>query len=365
MVSVKLAPTAEQWARIRELAWEAMRYRNQFIRARWAEAMKLVPAPDDGAKNASIQTRNQRPAQLSGSAYSAAEREASAAWQRDAKRIMAGAPMSQWREADSLSVRGHRERDSSGVRIESNGVDYVALLQLQSKDCEGGSWLRVEIAKHTRFDEFVGPLLSAMAAGERPIYKAVVMIRKVRGRMDLRLCYGIERHVNSLGQRVATLGPLGQDYRLSLRSDSATLDMTARIGTLLKRKEQWDLIRRRAMRQIGRRKGAARAKREFIAHQGFDEWLTTFLHSWSREAIAWCVAQGVGEITVVDLAGGSWPQYRFMEMLRYKGEESGVTLRDASMEDAATQRAAKRETERARTKAKKLQDAVSEIASQL
>lgn len=369
-LTVKLAPSDEQYDRLRELAWQAMRYKNLFLRARWAEAMQFRAAEASADKaGISKQVRAQEKMALSGCAYSAAEREVQALWQRDGARILAGAPLPQFRQAESLSIRGHKDRAQSGVRIAIEGDGFVAELLAQAQACDGGCWLRVPIAKGTETDTYQAPLLRAMAAGEVPIDKGTVVFRFARHRCYLKLSYEQHRVLPPLGARIATLGPLTRPgERLLLRTETQTIDHTGRLTTLLARKTQWDLIRRRVFAQIGRRRGSARKKRVALARLGFDRWMTTFLHSWSREIVEWCHSQGVGELVVVGLTGGDWPAHRLITLLEYKAHELGIVLRRedaATLAPASTARAAKSAVERARRKARRLGEAVRELSHQL
>jgi hypothetical protein len=79
--------------------------------------MKLRPPTNDD-KNVETFVRARYTGELSGAAYSAAEREITAAWTRDGKKIRAGAPIPQFKHARSLSIRGHKNRSESEWRGE-------------------------------------------------------------------------------------------------------------------------------------------------------------------------------------------------------------------------------------------------------
>ena len=184
---------------MRELAWQAMRYKNKFVRARLAEATGLRVDPSAGDKaDVTKKVRKEEKEELSGAVYAQAEREVQATWARDQKRILAGAPLSQWRQNDSLSIRGHKQRAESGVRIEQDGAGFAVDLAVQNKDCDGGCWMRVEVARGTEIDEYQAPLLRLMSSGQVPILKAVVTFRTMRGKTYLRLAYAHQVVLQSL-----------------------------------------------------------------------------------------------------------------------------------------------------------------------
>lgn len=367
VLSVKLDPPDEQWKRLRELAWQAMQYKNNFIRARWAEAIGLRMNPEAGDKaDITKYVRKHHKGELSGCAYSAAEREVQQVWTRDAKKILAGAPIAQWRQNDALSVRGHKLRDESGVRIVEMDNRLFADLLVQNKDCEGGCWIRVRVAKGTERD-YQAPILSDMAAGRIPILKGTVVFVPAKGRTYLRLCWKREYALPPMGARVATMGWVEKRAkRFLLRTETSTVDYTQRLHVLRERKLDWDDIRRRVHAQLGRRKGSARAKRKCHALNDLQAWERGYLHEWSRHMVDWCTTQGVGRIVIADLAGGDWPAHMLEELVRYKAHDAGMTVdKEVCLEDASTERAAKRVVERERRKAKKKGNAVRELLTQI
>src|SRR5207249_4776802 len=132
-------------------------------------------------------TRASEKMELSGAVYAAVEREAQGICTRHLKRVLAGAPLPEFREGKSLSVRGHASSQSeSGVRLTFEGGRFYAHLCLQGSGCKGGCWLRIPLAKNTATDEYQGPLLHRMAAWETPITKATMALMKDRGRAILR-----------------------------------------------------------------------------------------------------------------------------------------------------------------------------------
>src|SRR5436190_5864689 len=154
------------WRRLQELSWQAMRYGNFFLRARLSEAMGLRRDPSTGEPHdVTKHTRASEKMELSGAVYAAVEREAQGICTRHLKRVLAGAPLPEFREGKSLSVRGHASSQSeSGVRLTFQGGRFYAHLCLQGSGCKGGCWLRIPLAKNTATDEYQGPLLHRMAA---------------------------------------------------------------------------------------------------------------------------------------------------------------------------------------------------------
>ena len=357
--------------RLRDLGWMAARYRNSMIRRLWAEAMGFRVDPEKQDKHdVTKQGRQKDKGDLSGAAYSAAEREVSGAWQRDVKKILAGQPLPEWKPTAALSVRGHKDKSESGVRLEVENEQYVAYLQAQSKESPGGCWLRLPIAKHARQDEHQGDILRSMIAWSVPIAKATVHLNTRE--ITLRLTYALRMPpLRPMGERVATLGPVRRDapsgaLSLHLRTETQTKDYSAKLNNLMRREDEWELIRRRAMRQIGWHKGHAREKRERLAGLTIEDWKHTYLHTWTREIADWCAGQGVGIIQVVGLEQGNWQSYKFVQQLKYKAEEVGIIVMDyADVAEPSSERAAKSAITRQSHKAKRRRAAVNELENQI
>lgn len=351
------------YRRLRDLSWQAAHYRNTFIRARWAEARGYT-VPDPKKDSPTKEIRGSEKAELSGAAYSAAEREVSAAWQRDGKKMLAGQPLAEWKPSAALSIRGHKVRKDSGVRIEVEDDQYICYLSAQSKDSSGGCWLRVPVAKNTRRDEYQRDVLDAMVAWDIPIAKASVKILE-RG-IILRLTYARTLPLPAMGERVATLGPVTKEGRLLLRTELETKDYTAKLARFLQLTHDWELIRRRVMAQIGRKKGHARAKRHKLAQMPWRDRMQSYLHEWSREIVKWCDSQGVGTINVLAINSGDWPAYQFTQLVRYKAEECGIQVNAETMQlSASTDRAAKAVIGKERQRASRRRKAVRELEHQL
>ena len=352
--------------RLRDLSWQAAHFRNHMIRSKWAEATGYRVNPEANDKtDISKQTRKEQKKELSGAAYACAEREVDAVWTRDRKFILAGRPLPEWKPTSSLSIRGNaHDRKKSGVRLELENDQYVAYLSAQSDKCEGGCWLRVPIAKNTRRDEHQGDVLNGMVSWAIPIEKATVEVRQRE--ITLRLTYTQTRLLPPPGERVATLGPMMANGRLLLRTETQTKDFTSEMSLLLKRKDEWDLIRRRVLAQISRRKGQARDKRERLSRMSWDDWLHTHLHTWSRRIAEWCNSQHCGTICVESLGTGDWPAHKFIQMLSYKAQDLGMRVIDgANLQDEGTQRAVKSVIARSARKVKRRREAVRELAHQI
>jgi hypothetical protein len=350
---------------LRDLSWQAARYRNLFLRALWAEAKSLCVNPTKQIPHDVTKwIRADEKQDLSGAAYSAAEREVAAVWKRHGKRILAGAPLPEWKPTAALSIRGHKNRAESGVRLtmDERGK-FIAQLQVRSGKSPDGSWITVPVAGGTVKDH-QAEMLQRMVTNEVPIAKATVIMKPGRHEVILRLCYAITIPLPQFGNRAATLGPADRG-RLFLRTECDTRDFSGRLNTILARKEDWDLIRRRAMAQIGRSKGSARKKREVLSRLSWEDWLGTFLHQWSREIVDWLHGQGVAKLTVIGLEAADWPIFRFTSMLVYKGEAAGIQVsREADLAEAGTERAVQGEIRKQRRKATKAGKAVRELAYQ-
>lgn len=349
--------------RLRELSWQAARYRNNFVRRKWAESMGMVPAGTADPHGATKQGRANEKEELSGAAYSAAEREVQAQWSRLGGRILSGSPLPEWRPSAALAIRGHKRESGSGVYLRFEGERYVLYLSAQSKACDGGCWLRLPLAKNEKRDEWQGPILDGMARWEIPILRAAVIVK--RSKILVRLSYARKVFLPPMGARVAVLGPLIRG-KLFLRTETQTKDYSDKMSTLLSRKDSWDLIRRRVTAQIAWRKGHARKKRILLSRLSWDDWLTSFLHSWTREMVNWMSSQGVGQLRILNIETLDWPAFRFVQMLNYKAGEIGIEVtRDGNEISVAEERAAKSEIGHRQRRTKKRRDAIRELTHQL
>lgn len=352
--------------RLRDLSWQAARYRNCMLRRKWAETIGLRVDPTAGDKtDVSKQGRKTEKGELSGSAYSCAEQEVAAIWGKHAKTILAGGPLPEWRTDAALSVTGKARMADSGVRIERDKDRFYLMLQAQAATCEGGSWLRLPIAKGTRHDEYVGPMLDRFASWETAIKKATVHV----GRQDImvKLTYQLPVTLPPMGERVATIGPIDKWGRLLCRTELQTKDYTRELTLISERKQAWDLIRRRVTAQIGRRKSHARTKRELLSRLTWEDWLETHLHTWTRRCAEWCESQGVGEIRMVAIDTGDWPAFKFKEFLRYKAADKNMVVvdRGVSLDSASVERAVEAPIKKTARQAKRRREAVTELTHQL
>lgn len=380
VATVKLAPSSDQWKRLRELAWQAMQYKNNFIRAKLIQGLgfQLDPAKEKELRKRLPKLPKNDPAgiekwirqfekgELSSAVKVAAEADAKSSWSRDARRILAGSVLAQWRQNDSLGIHGHRDKESAGIRIEFVDGVFVADMSVQADTCEGGCWMRVPLAPGTETDEYKAPLLLQMVSGKVPIKRATIVFKPMKGKTLLRLAYPVEIYLPPVGQRVATLSELN-DGRVLLRSEIQVIDYTHKKTDLLAKKEHFDGIRRRKAREIGRHRGAVRSKKRAFAYNNIDDFSKTYVHNWSHEVVDWCASQGIGKITTL-LIGGDWPADRLKWDIKYKAESAGIHYAEgegASLDDASTERAVRAAAKKAQRQAKKIGDAVRTFAAAL
>lgn len=351
VLTAKVVPNSDQWKRLRELAWQAMTYKNACMRALWAQSVGLRIDPAAGDKNDITKfVRKHEKGELSSAAYTAAETEVKGAWQRDGRRIMAGAPWSQWRQNDNLSIR------DTGVLITQESGRFFISLSVQHKDCAGGCWVKIPFAEGTQTDNFLSPLLDGMANATIRVARATVIFKPNRGKTLIKLAYSVPIMIPPMGERIATVSNI--NGRFLVRCELATIDHTGKLTTFAARKQQWDAIRRRVTCQIGKRQGHARSKRKVFARVHFDDWAKTHIHQWTREIIDWCAAHGVGRIVLADLGGGDWPAHLFEQFMKYKGAGIEIaSVESASLNDASTERAATAEIKKAQRKSRKLGEA--------
>jgi hypothetical protein len=355
----------ELYRELRDLGWQAAHYRNMMLRAKWAQAYgwTALSMPEDKA-GPSKAVRQREKGELSGDAYSAAEMEVQGVWTREAKRILAGAPLPEWRPDAALSVSGKAKREDSGVQLVKRGDEYVMRLRTRSNRDPRGSWIEIPIKRGTARDEWQGPILDKMLCWEIPMKKATVHVE--RREITVRITYPLVLPaLPPPGERCAVIF-VTDDGRFLVRTETQMRDDTRRYQHLLRRADDWELIRRRAMAQIGRCKGHARRKREAIARLGWQDWLRDYLHRWTADIVQWCRSQLVGTIEIAEIGALTWPAAQFRQLLAYKAEEHGITVADApALTTEAGQRAAKAELRRRSAHAKKRRQALREITSQL
>jgi len=355
----------ELYQELRDLGWQAAHYRNMMLRAKWAQAYGWTApcAPEDKA-GPSKEVRQREKGELSGDAYSAAEMEVQGVWARECKRILAGAPLPEWRPDAALSVTGKAKREDSGVQLVKRGDEYVVRLRARSNKDPRGSWIEIPIKRGSARDEWQGPILNQMLTWQIPMKKATVHVER-RG-ITVRITYPLALPaLPPPGERRAVIS-VTQDGRFLVRTETQTKCYTDRYQYLLRRSDDWDLVRRRVMAQCGRRKGHARRKREAIARLGWHDWLAEYLHRWTREIVNWCQSQLVGTIEIAEIGALTWPAAQFRQLLVYKAEEHGISV--ATGADVTTEpgeRAAESELRRRSAKAKKRREALRELTYQI
>lgn len=350
---------------LKGMGWQYANYYNWQSRGTWAQiaGYRTVENPDDPT-GVSKHIRKTKKEDLSGAAYSAVERELAGAWNRDGKKILAGQPLPERSPSAALIIRGNKNKDASGVRLEFENGQYMLHISVLNKDCPGGCWKVLPIARNTRRDEYQGDILRAMVAWEIPISKAAIIIKK-HG-VVAKLSFDRPFYLPPMGERVATLGPVSSEGRLLLRTELETKDYSHKLREILVKKDKWDFIRRRVMLQIGHRKGHARRKREVLARKPFSEWLKTYLHTWTRQIVVWCHSQGVGTIRVESINTGDWPADNFTKYLNDKGQEMNIQVQEgADINDPSAARAAAAVINKRQRTVKKRREAIRELTHQL
>ena len=363
VLTIRIMPDSEQWRLLRQRADEEAAYKNKHIQACLADALKWR-TPEDAKKPSLVRhVRATERGMLSAAAYTAAESEVSKDWKRAGRKIMAGVALPQYRTKDSLAVATKSKTDPCVRLIHSADGNFVAALHVHAKEFEGGGWMHIPVHPKTDRDEFRWPLLQEMALGRVPILCARVVFKLTAGKTLLQLTYRTEMKLPPVGARIATLGIVGAE-RLLVRTERDQLDITGYVAEFQKRKEAFEVMRRRAGAIIGRKKGGARAKRRLFAKHSTQNWVNTHFHQLASRVIRFCEAQGCGELRILDLGGGDWPSVQFAQFLKTKGENCGVRatiVTPESSEKPSTERAVKQEKARKQRKAKKLGQAVREI----
>lgn len=332
--------------RLRDLGWMAARYRNQQSHTTWAQLKGWLPGTVSKHDKVSKETREGEKRELSGDVYSCAESEVASAWKRDGKKILAGQSVPEWKPGSALSIAGKEKKTDSGIRLHLENAQYILYVRAQGEysaeapyvasppdvHARGNGWIRLPVAKHTKRDEWQGPILNQMVCWQTPIKKCTIHIE--RHGVMARLTYRISLlALPPMGERIATLGPARIEenvLRLHLRTETQTKDYSSKLTYISGLKDKWDKIRRRAKAQIGWRHGHARLKREAIARFALPDKESSCLHMWTREVVDWCASQGVGAIHIVEIATGDWPADRFTFLLKYKAEAKGIRVEEGS-----------------------------------
>jgi hypothetical protein len=362
-LTIRICPNDEQWVLLRQRAAEAAAYRNKFMQAYLADALKWRTPEGAGQDKIQKVIRATEGGVLSSSVTAGAEAEVTKDWQRMGRAIMAGAAMPQYRQKESLCVV--TRSGTSGVKIIETADGFIAQLHLHCRDYEGETWLSVPVHPKTDRDEFRWPKLQEFARGTVTISVARVVFKLYPRKTLLQLTYAIERTVMPIGQRIATLSEF-EDGRLLLRAENGgTLDFSSRLAQMRRIKADWDGLRRRFGFQASRRKRHARQLRRKLESFGLANKFATILHQWSAEMVKWMVAQGCGEFTVPTLVGGDWPAHQLLFCLRYKCEDAGIKVVESSLSQEPTERAAAAVVRKRQHKARKLGNAVREIEHQL
>lgn len=370
--TVRLVPDDETWRLLRRRASKASAFRNKMIQARVADA-RGWRVPEDQEREPKPFTRNgdtrlvpfnlqklvreTERGELSSSIAIACETEVQKDWTRDGKKIMAGAKLPQYtgNNVGLATISGR-----PGVKFHDDGAGgYIAELNVTADKADGDNWIRVPVHKGTKKDEFRLPLLYDFATGAKKILAARIVFKLHRGLTLLQLTYAVEALKPVMGQRKASLVQLtdgeGNPGNVFLRVDGTrqSLDYTSRVRYLESLELQRYGLAKRLNMQIGWRRGHAKLKREKLAEAGFDRHADTLLHQWSREIADWLRKQGVNQLTVVGLVGGSWPAHKLMERLKYKCEEGGCkVVEHGEFDDESVKRAVQAEASKASRKAR-------------
>lgn len=385
------------YSRLRELGWMAAYYRNWQSLAKLAHLRGWRIDPDAAEKNAvQKEIRREKKGDLSGDAYSCAEQEIDATWSAKVKAdggsnvtvnnmrlALAGKPIPQWRPDAALAVSGKEKRQESGVRLYLEDDQYILYLRAQSETspaasyaqapadvrARGNGWIRLPVAKHTKRDEWQGPLLEQMVSWALPPKKATVHIEPYG--IIVRLTYKLQLPaLPPMGERIATLGPVTegkeQTLQLHLRTETQSRDYSSKLAYISSLKDEWERVKRRAKARIGWRKGHARLKREAIARFRLPDKEDAYIHMWTSDVVDWCATQGVGIIRVVEIATGDWPADRFTFQLKYKAEALGMKVEEgADLQAESSDRAARSAIRKEQTKNTRRRRAVRELTAQL
>jgi hypothetical protein len=351
-------PDPEQWRLLRDRASQAASYRNQFMQALRADAVKWRVPVDAEKPTLERFVRNTEQGDLGSPLYLAAEAEVKKDWKRCGRAIMAGAALPQYRQKDSLAVASSQ---GGGVRILEAGDGFIVQLNVGAH----GQWITIPVHPRTDRDEFRWPKLLEMATGKIPVSMGRLIFQLRKGKTLLQLTYAMGHHITSVGKRTATLSEF-EDGRLLLRAENGgTLDFSSRLFHLKKLKEDWDGLCRRFGRRSSRRRGSARRMSEKLGQFGFDRKTSTICHQWSAEMVRWMTTQGCGKFVIANLIGHDWAASKLEADIQYKCEAAGIEVMKPALEQETTLRAATAAVKKQQQKARKLGEALREVNHQL
>ena len=359
ILTIRLMPDREQLALLRRRASQAAAYRNQHMQARRADAVKWR-VPESAERPTLVRhVRQTEQGELGAAIYLACEAEVRKDWRRAGRAIMAGAPMPQYRQRNSLAIASAQ---GGGVRIVAAPENrFIAQLNVG----QGGQWIDIPVHPHTDRDPYRQPKLTEMAQGRCQPLLARVILKPSGGKTLLQLTYSITRQVKSPGERCATLSEF-EDGRLLLRVENGgTLDYSSRLAHVKSCKGDWEGIRRRFGSHASRRKGHARQLRRQLDQFGWGRKMVTLMHQWSADMVRWMVDRGVGSLSIPALLGTDWPATLLKTNLTYKCHEAGIQLVEATPSQEPTERAAGAAIRKQRRKIKKLSEAIRTVQNAL
>lgn len=363
ITTFRLEPSKEHYALLRLRDAQAAQKMNRYSIQLFAERNGWRP-PEDSTKDTLTKHGRMEKDDLSSSIYVACEKRVQNDWKRIGKRIWSGVQVPTYRKGCLPFDSGGRPENGGncGVKIiRTKDAGYAALLHITAKDSEGDNWIEVPISRRTEIDERRAELAAQFADGAKHVLSG--QINFARDKVLLRVSFKVRRVVPKAGERVATVSEFG-DGRLLIRSEFESLDFSSRLYAVKQKKLHWDGISRRFSRRSSRSKGSARRHREKLDNHSFSRWASTEMHVWSRRIVEWAIKQHCGSI-VIELTGGDWPAHDLIAKLKYKADEVGMKVTEASLEQRATDRAVKAAVAKRQRRAKKLGDAVRELNHQL
>jgi hypothetical protein len=362
ILTIRILPDEAQWKLLRERASQSAAYRNKHMQARLADALKWSTPPDAQRPTLTRHIRQTEQGDLGAAVYLGAEAEVDKDWTRAGSAVMAGAPMPQYRQKDSLAIASSQ---GGGVKVLAAADGFIVRLHIGKKNTPEGGWMAIPVHPETDRDEFRWPKLVEMANGSVPVTQGRVIFRLRKGKTLLQLTYRAERIIRPVGARIATLSEF-EDGRLLLRAENGgTLDYSSRLAHLKSLKQNWDGLCRRFGRKSSRSRGSARRLSAKLDQFGLDRKTSTLMHQWSAEMVRWMVTQGCGKFTCATLIGGDWPAHKLESNLEYKCLEAAIEVVKPSLQQETTERAAAAAVKKKQRKAKKLGEALREVDHQL
>lgn len=381
VITVRLNPSDEDRALVREIARDYQNYCNFQARADIADHLGERPPLDaqEGETNVEY-VRRTRKGKLSGAVYRAAEHAQvrPALGRKDEngvtarRRAMAGGPLPQFKAGvirlSSSSTKDKVKPAAFVLRTQEGG--FLVRLNLMGNSHSRGCWVIIPVMFRTYRDRIARPALEEMASGAMPIRSATVLCERADGKILLQIA---ERRKVPKALKAAAVATLSTDVvdeseslaQLHLRVPGARLDLTGYLHEFLQFKEHLASMRRRLCIQIGNGRGAVRKKRRLLKNLTIENKSRTHWQKVAKKVVVFAVANGCSKVRILDLIPRMWPTDDFVFYLRSAAEMAGLAVekvKEGASADETTERAARAALKRQQRAEREIDKAVERLA---